>query len=220
MNPTFLAILVIGVLVIVFINYYLSRAKKRRIENLKSLAQSQGFSFHEIVPDKILRKVLDFYIYKSEGHPEANNLIQGQSDGHDFYFFDYHYTTGDQKISTRHHTNLILLTDPSMNLPFFTLRPENLVDKIGGYFGLDDIDFKDYPEFSSEYLLRGKDEPAIRQTFNDGIIKFYESHGGMYTEGQDQRLLITIEGYGDLVPADKIMEFIDRSWEIFRLFKK
>jgi len=59
-----------------------------------------------------------------------------------------------------------------------------------------------------------------QQTFNDGIIKFYESHGGMYTEGQDQRLLITIEGYGDLVPADKIMEFIDRSWEIFRLFKK
>ncbi len=61
--------------------------------------------------------------------------------------------------------------------------------------GYQDIDFGQRPEFSKSYLLRGQDEMAIRQVFNDRLLSFYESYSGTCTDAGGNQLLVFRAGY-------------------------
>ncbi|HEY0404709.1 MAG TPA: hypothetical protein VGC89_03215, partial [Pyrinomonadaceae bacterium] len=49
--------------------------------------------------------------------------------------------------------------------------------------GYQDIDFVNHPTFSSKYLLRGPDEPAIRNAFNEAALAYYENNLKLCTDG-------------------------------------
>ena len=55
--------------------------------------------------------------------------------------------------------------------------------------GLEDIDFKRYPDFSRRFYLRGEDVKSIRY-FTDDLIYFFESHPAYYLESDGNTLLI------------------------------
>jgi hypothetical protein len=62
-------------------------------------------------------------------------------------------------------------------------------------FGYQDIDFGQRPEFSKQYLLRGPDEIAIRQTFNDALLSFFESYSGTCFDGGTNQLFVFRAGH-------------------------
>ena len=67
--------------------------------------------------------------------------------------------------------------------PRFELKPERLFDKLAVALGAQDIDFGENPRFSKSYLLRGKDESAVRALFKPAVLRHLESRPGWSVEG-------------------------------------
>jgi hypothetical protein len=82
-----------------------------------------------------------------------------------------------------------------LSVPFFSLRQENAFHRLATVFGYQDIDFGNRPLFSSKYLLRGPDEQAIRNTFTDALLTFYETNQGMATDGGGNQLFVFRSGH-------------------------
>ena len=71
------------------------------------------------------------------------------------------------------------------SLPQFLLTPEGFWARVAAYFGGQDIDFADSPEFSSAYRLRGSDEPAVRALFTPARRQVFELIRGQHAAGTD-----------------------------------
>ena len=102
---------------------------------------------------------------------------------------DYQFTTGGGKNSSTFRQTVIVFESDELQLPSFSLRPENFFHKIGSAFGYQDIDFDSFPEFSKNYLLRGINEQAVRDTFNYDILSYCERQKNLCLEGVDKRLI-------------------------------
>jgi hypothetical protein len=102
-------------------------------------------------------------------------------------------------------------------LPTFSLRPETIWHKIGGWFGHQDIDFESHPGFSRLYLLRGRDEEAIRRLFTAEVLAFYEGQSGLSTEGAGNRLVVYRHAKR-IAPADT-RSFLEEGFGVLGVFR-
>lgn len=57
-------------------------------------------------------------------------------------------------------------------------------------FGYQDIDFDSHQEFSTQYLLRGKDEDAIRRLFNSEVLGLLGAQPGWSVQATGGQLLV------------------------------
>lgn len=80
-----------------------------------------------------------------------------------------------------------------------------------------DIDFTSHGGFSNNYILRGRDENAIRSAFTYEVISFFEDHKGLTVEAKGSRLFYYRNGIR--IRPDKIQYFITEGLEILKLFK-
>ncbi|MDX2190625.1 MAG: SulP family inorganic anion transporter [Bacteroidota bacterium] len=71
---------------------------------------------------------------------------------------------------------VIEINDPL--IPEFLLHKEGFIDALYAIVGYNDIDFVEFPTFSYYYLLKGKNEFAIRSYFNPIRIQFFEKNKG------------------------------------------
>ena len=75
-------------------------------------------------------------------------------------------------------------------MPVFILDKENLMSSLYGLSGLQDIDFKNHPDFSNRFFLSGEDKKSIRSFFTNDLIFFFESHPLYYIESKGDSILI------------------------------
>ena len=94
--------------------------------------------------------------------------MRGELGGRPATLAEYSYVISSGKSNHTVRQTVVAFTEGNTGLPDFDLSPENIFHKIGGAFGYQDIDFERFEEFSKRYLLRGKDEEAIRKTFTHG----------------------------------------------------
>ncbi len=91
------------------------------------------------------------------------------------------------------HTSVILVYLP-FNLPVFMLQKEGIMEKLGASLAFyKDIDFKDYPQFSKKYLLRGPNEEEIINYFNQRLLDFLEENESYYIESNGSLIMIAKE---------------------------
>ncbi|MFO0947210.1 MAG: hypothetical protein U1D30_14915 [Planctomycetota bacterium] len=141
------------------------------------------------------------------------NLLRGETRSVQLSLFDYQYVTGSGKNATTHKTTALLIRSPSLMLPRFTLKPENFFHRIGTFFGLKDINFEEHPEFSRKYLLKGKNEEAVRALFVPSRLEFFEGTNGTYVEGDGDQLVFCRPG--ERVDPDKLRSFLEEGFAIY-----
>ena len=105
--------------------------------------------------------------------------------------FDRTYTTRRGKSTSFIEDTITLLKASKLNIPVFTLAPERLGSSIEKYFGLKDVNFKEYPKFSSKYILSSENERDIKIVFSDKIIKFFEENDDVFVESGQNYILFT-----------------------------
>ena len=132
--------------------------------------------------------------------------------------FDFIYSMGTDKHRTTYLQSVVHLEPIDQSFPDFALWPEGAFDKLFSVFGYQDIDFGQRPEFSRQYMLRGKDERAIRQTFNDRLLSFYEGQPGLFTDAVDNQLFV-YRAHSRLQPGE-IEAFVGLGIEILSLMKE
>lgn len=213
-----IALIITGI--ITFIGLILLAAwfyDKKRSEAMQVIADALNFSF-ERKGDELLIAMHDDFELLAKGHAKkASNVMHGRSGDMDVTIMDYQYTIGHGKNSSTHLHSIIIVQSIHLLLPLFTLAPENIFHKIGGVFGYQDIDFSSHPKFSKQYLLRGEDEDAIRETFSDELLKFYEKNKTSNTEGNNDKFVFFRTG--KRLRARDIQAFLQEGIKLYGLFK-
>ncbi len=194
------------------------KIEKKRSEALQAAAERMKFTFSRKGDSDLLDRLKGFHLF-SQGHAKKiANVLMGKAGALDVAVFEYAYTTGGGQHSQQWRQTVILFESDDMDLPEFTLRPENVFHKIGQVFGYKDIDFDSHPEFSKRYLLRGENEEAVRATFGTEARSFYETDLKLSTEAAGPQLIHYRSG--KRVSPDKISEFITQGVRVLTLFRK
>jgi len=203
---------------IVFLIIYANKKEKERTQALQTAAARLGWSFAPTAPLNMIAG-LDRFALFNEGHSrQIKNFMYGEAKGIKAAVFDYTYVTGSGKHRHTHSQTVVYLEPGNLHLPVFALRPENFVIKMLTAFGYQDIDFGQRPEFSRQYLLRGQDEPAIRQIFNDRVLSFYESYEGTCTDaGGHQILLFRV---GQRFQPQEIESYVGLALQLLEMFPR
>ena len=191
--PFLFVALFLGLFVLLY--FYNQQKENERTRQLQLAAGQLGWSF---LADAAFNMIpgLDRFALFNQGHgKQIRNMMYGEASGVKAAVFDYIYVTGSGKHRQTHHQSVVYLEPQNLGVPYFSLRPEGFMHKIFQAFGYQDIDFGQRPEFSRRYILRGQDEPAIRQAFTDGLLSFYESYADTSTDGGGNQLFLFRGGY-------------------------
>ncbi len=213
-------ILIILVLVtIAAIIYLVVRAEKKRTENLKNQAHMMGLSFSEKTPDDFLSSLSEFKLFSKGRSKKAYNLINGSAQGIPYSIFDYKYTVGAGKSSQTPMQTVFFAKKESLKLPKFSMAPEYFYHKIGDLLGSKDIDFTNKPIFSKKYILKGDDDTAIRNTFKEEILSFFERKKEKIAIEANSNKMIIYRPSKNIKPKD-LTKFKDESIKIVGLFSE
>jgi hypothetical protein len=174
---------VLGVFGLLFgtIFWVLQQEKKRKVA-LRALADSLGLEFVESGHDARLSGLQTFQLFSTGSNQTVTNTILGQTDVASIAIFDHRYTVGTGKARKFYQQTVVAMQSSELKLPGFTLRPENLLDKVGAVVGLKDINFPEHAQFSKQFVLKGQDEGAIRKFFDTQLLDFFARQPGIYFE--------------------------------------
>lgn len=210
---TITLIILIGITVFIVGKY----RSKKRTEALSAKAKSLGMQFSN-PPRNHTTALLDRFALGDRGRSNRTiNEMWNKTSKEELRVLGYKYTTGSGKHSRTHFQTVYVLTSTQLNLPDFELQPENFLHKIGQAFGYQDIDFDTNTGFSKAYLLRGKNEAAIRELFSEELLRYFENNQGLCVEGQGDTILI----YRDnkRIAPDEMQPFIQSNKQLISLFK-
>ncbi|MCX7648884.1 MAG: hypothetical protein N2Z60_09760, partial [Elusimicrobiales bacterium] len=158
--------------------YYLNNFNKLG-SNLDDYRQ---ISYYDIFAlEKIDLSFTGLPIFNEGYSKKATNLIMVPYDKSTIYFFDYLYKVGGGRYSKLYRYTIALYKSKNI-YPSLFMRPENFVDKLTEFIGLNDIDISNYPKFSKKYYLKSTDVNFVTSFLNSEVISFFENSSGWHLE--------------------------------------
>ncbi|MBC8375163.1 MAG: hypothetical protein H8E26_03890 [FCB group bacterium] len=217
-DPIIIALIVAGSIaviaaIVMLVRYY----EKKRTEALRTAAAEMRLEFSRLPDPQLLPSLRAFPLF-SQGHSKkAFNVMSGMADEIEITMFDYSYTTGGGKNQHTHNQTVVLLKSSLLDIPPFSLKPQNVFHSIGKAFGYQDINFDSHPIFSEKYLLRSTDELVIREFFTAAILEYFEQRHGLSTEAGGDRLIF-FRASKKVKPED-LPAFLKDGFHIYTLIK-
>jgi hypothetical protein len=191
--------------------------KRKRAAGMQLAALRLGFEFFANGDGLTLEQLAHFQLFSQGTSRRIRNLMLGGANQLEVKLFDYEYAIGSGENVENPVQSVICFRAPNIQLPSFSLRPRTLLYKIATLFGYQHIEFGDHPEFSRHYLLRGRDETAIRNHFHLEAVEFFECHPGLSVEGKGS-LLICYRAGKRVEPA-AVRSFLDEGFKILALWR-
>jgi hypothetical protein len=188
----------------------MSRKKTdQRIAAFEACASALSWSYKQEDAFDMVKWLLDFKLFKVGMRKRITPLIIKENDDLEFScMFDYAYTVSNGKTSITYNQTVFFRYSKSLALPHFVMVPEKWYHRIGTYFGMQDIDFIEYPTFSQNYLLRGEDEDYIRYHFNNPeMIRFFDMQGFYSLEGMNYLMVLYINNV--VLPQEQMMQLVN-----------
>jgi len=178
----FAAFIIVGAFIVLI-------GEKRRTRGFEAAADRLGFSYDPAaVP--VYGKFSNLRL-TNQGHSrKARRLLMNGSGDDEIWIFDYRYCTGHGRHRSSHRQTVAAFPNLGTLLPEFQIRPEDIFHKIGSSLGYQDIDFDEHPEFSSRYLLRGRNEMLVRSLFTSWRIEAIMNLERFCAEGAGAELLV------------------------------
>ena len=168
------------------ISFYL---EWRRRNALSALAASMGLLFAKDGPDQNYLESIGLEIFKLGRARKASNLMDVPAQGGQIQVFDYRYKTGGGKNSHTHDLTVALISC-ACEIPYFDLKPETFIYKVGGLLGFKDIDLPAFPLFSDKYRLTGPDAAVVHMFFTPARAAWFERNLGLRVQGAPGRALL------------------------------
>jgi hypothetical protein len=151
-----------------------AQAQKRR-KALEAWAAAHGLEFS---PDKMWgvdARFPGFEALRRGDNRYAHNLLSGRRNGAEFLAFDYHYETHSRdskgRRQTHHHHFSAVILGAQVPLQPLTIRPEGFFDRVGAFFGYEDINFES-AEFSRKFHVSAPDRRWAYDVLHARAIEF------------------------------------------------
>lgn len=165
-----------------------------RQRRLKRLAAEHGWTYRQEM-DWDTSYLRNFRFFETRPIERKANVISGAYPDlqAEWEISDITFDEGALMATEVYNTTVQVLRLPKP-VPKFVLEAEGFFDKIFdrvlAFSGQKDIDFQLFKQFSSQFLLKGEDEEAIRNLFTPGMIRFLESENIYHIESNGEALLI------------------------------
>jgi len=202
MDPKIIPLLIIVGFFVVFITMmvlmftFMLRFAKKAVKKAKikeeerqgmiqTFATQMGFKFSPDDNPGIIPEFRGFDYFNNDHKKRANNVLEGTFEGFPWMIFDYSYiipggTGRGRSTSTTYYQTIFCVYVSDFIFPLFAMGPENFAVGVAEKLGVfRDIDFDDFPDFSKNFCLIGKDEGAVREFLKPDILRFFESMGTM-----------------------------------------
>ncbi len=190
---------------------------RRRTRDYTEHCLARGLRFEHDRPGEEARHTRTSRLF-DEGHARKwGYTITGERGDVPYTMFEYRWTTGSGK-SSQQHTIGAVLWPTQRDLPDFMLTPEGFGDKIAAWFGGQDIDFADTPQFSDFYRLRGSNERAVRALFTPDLRHALERDHDDHVAGAGKELLWWRNSR--LPPSEALDQFLMQADRIRQLFDR
>ena len=216
-TATVIVLLSISLPLSVAVLWLVWRHEKKRTESWRQQARRLNLRFFEKGDDSLLEQLQQFHLFSQGRSKKISNMLHGETEQGELAIFDYRYRTGGGKNSSTYRQSVLYLSSPSLDLPHFELRPEGVLHKIVGAFGYQDFDFARHPKFSKTYVLRGENERAVRELFEDEVLEFFEGEAKVCIEGGGQQLLFYRQRRR--IKPEEAAEFMKEGFRLFAPFR-
>jgi hypothetical protein len=179
-----------------------------RIDEFESCARALEWKFYPKDESGMIKWLMDFELFQKGHRKKVCPISILKSDDLQFTaIFDYSYTISANNSSRTYRQTVYFRYSKELALPHFVMVPEKWFHRLGTYFGMQDIDFTEYPKYSKNYLLQGKDEEYIRHHFNHpGMIKFFDLQDFYSVEGMNYLFVVYIHDH--LMPVKEILSLV------------
>lgn len=169
----------------------------KRIDEFKDLASELDWTYYPSDEYGLVKWLLDFKLFRAGGKRNIKPLILKEDMEMEFTaLFDYSYAVSTGKSTHVFRQTVYCRYSKELALPHFLMVPEKWYHRVGTFFGMQDIDFLSYPEFSENYLLQGEDEEYIRHHFdNPEMIRFFDKLNFYSLEGVNYLMILYLNNY-------------------------
>jgi len=167
MDPVLLIFVIVVATVGFVLNYWLTAARRKE---LSAWAASRGLSFSPHKDRAFNHRFPAFDILKKGNNRYAYNIMEGSWSERGCVAFDYHYRTGSGKNSHHHYISGLIISSPLPLKPLF-IRPENMLDRVAEFVGVDDIDFES-AEFSRRFFVKSPDRKWAYDVLHQRAMDF------------------------------------------------
>jgi hypothetical protein len=159
--------------------YFAHQAKLRRQAELSALARRLGWQFDPSNDSSHDSRFSHFTVFQ-QGHSRyAYNTLRGGVDiagpPWRLQLGDYHYavtqSNGKTTSTSHHHFSYVIVDTPFLGAPPLAIRREGLFDKLGGFFGFDDIDFES-AQFSDRFCVKSSDKRFAYDVIHPRMMEF------------------------------------------------
>jgi len=173
MSPVLIFVLIAAVIIAVAI-YGNIQAKKRR-EALVAWATAHGLTFSVDNEYGVDIQFPDFDCLSQGSDRYAYNIMRGALQGRETQAFDYHYETystdSKGRRETHHHRLSAVIVSSSVLLQPLFIRPEGFLDRVGEFFGFEDINFES-AEFSRRFYVKAPDRKWAYDVIHARTMEF------------------------------------------------
>ena len=164
----------------------LNSSLTNRQKDLKAFANHLNWEYTSEI-ENAPEKLDTFLFFETKTINYRINHLQNTKGA--FSMFDLSFSEGAFITKEDLKATFLLFNAPT-KLPVFVLDKEDFKTTLYQWAGFDDINFKEYPDFSKRFHLSGNDSKAIRKLFTPDLLYFFESHPVFHIESNGKEILI------------------------------
>ncbi len=195
-----------------------ARQRAARKAALAAWAAARSLRFRDARDSLFDEHFSNFNCLRQGDDRYAYNIIEGNLDGRALLAFDYHYSThsSDSKgrRRTHHHHFSAVILQPAHPLRTLHIRPENIFDKIGEFFGANDIDFES-AEFSRRFCVKADDRKWAYDVLHARAIEFIMSRPSANIQFDDSAAILWPAGGSDIAGLEASVGTLAGLFDLF-----
>lgn len=151
------------------------RLTKRQL-SLQSIADGHKWEFQPgLIWD--FQHLRDFLFFEMRPIEYRRNVIKGSYTKFnvEWEVSDLAFDEGVFQAHEEYHTTVQKITLPVV-LPRFSLEQEVFFDKVLGFAGYENIDYKTFTDFSEKFVIRAHNRDYVAHFFTPEVVEFLEEH--------------------------------------------
>lgn len=168
----FLVILV-GSPIVLLIIANRQKEKKRTKDLMQLAAKTKGFVFYAGGNDVFFEEMHGFILFKRGFGGTIRNVMEITRGDIAWKVFDFAFKTHGHHISVTWSQTVAFMRTEGFIFPEFILIRKKFFKSAADIRCKNNVEFKDFPEFSKKYCLEGKDVSSVLQFFTPPVIRFF-----------------------------------------------